>query len=146
MVSKTPLKQARNKNAIEALTQKAADLRKKDVWVLQAFSQTFLELRVWLGNEGKASKNLNSQTWPGTPKRPSHRRGRSRLNSQPQGAAEFPREFGATMGRPNFADPTPMDPILHSLHSDNGGLSAYPKNHSRPLFRNNLERLKITSG
>ena len=40
---------------------------------LQAFSQTFLELQFSLGNEGNDGKNLNSQTWPGTPRRPSSR-------------------------------------------------------------------------
>ena len=37
------------------------------------FSQTFLKLRFSLGNEGKDGKNLNSQTWPGSPRRPSPR-------------------------------------------------------------------------
>ena len=32
-----------------------------------------LELRFSLGNEGNDDKNLNSQTWPGTPRRPSPR-------------------------------------------------------------------------
>ena len=54
-------------------SQKAADVWKKDVWDFQAFSQTFLEVRFSLGNEGKDGKNLNSQTWPGTPRRPSPR-------------------------------------------------------------------------
>ena len=58
---------------VERESQKAADVWKKDVWGFQAFSQTFLELRVSLGNEGKDGKNLNSQTWPGTPRRPSSR-------------------------------------------------------------------------
>ena len=31
------------------------------------------ELRFSLGNEGKDGKNLNSQTWPGTPRRPAPR-------------------------------------------------------------------------
>ena len=53
--------------------QKAADVWKKDVWDLQAFSQTFLELRFSLGDEGKDGKNLNSQTWPGTRRCPSPR-------------------------------------------------------------------------
>ena len=53
--------------------QKAADVWKKDVWDFQAFSQTFFELRFSLGNEGKDGKNLNSQTWLGTPRRPSPR-------------------------------------------------------------------------
>ena len=37
------------------------------------FSQTVLELRSSLGTEGKDGKNLKSQTetWPGTPRRPS---------------------------------------------------------------------------
>ena len=52
---------------------KAADVWKTDVWDFQAFSQTFLRLRFFLGNKGKDSKNLNSQTWPGTPRRPSPR-------------------------------------------------------------------------
>ena len=47
--------------------QKAADVWKKDVWHFQVFSQTFFELRFSLGNKGKDGKNLNSQTWPGTP-------------------------------------------------------------------------------
>ena len=55
------------------ISQKAADVWKKDVWDFQAFSQTSLELRFSLGNEGKDGKNLNSQTWPGTPRRPSPR-------------------------------------------------------------------------
>ena len=38
-----------------------------------ASSQTFLELRFPLGNLGKDGKNLISQTWPGTPRRPSPR-------------------------------------------------------------------------
>ena len=46
--------------------QKPADVWKTDVWEFQAFSQTFLQLRFSLGNQGKDSKNLNSQTWPGT--------------------------------------------------------------------------------
>ena len=46
---------------------------KKDVWDFQAASQTFIELRFSLGNEGKDSKNLNSQIWPGTPRRPAPR-------------------------------------------------------------------------
>ena len=53
--------------------QKAADVRKKDVWDFQALSQTCFELRFSLGNEGKDGKNLNSQTWPGSPRRPSPR-------------------------------------------------------------------------
>ena len=51
--------------------QNAADTWKKDVWDFQVFSQTFFELRFSLENEGKDGKNLNSQTWPGTPRRPS---------------------------------------------------------------------------
>ena len=39
----------------------------------QAFSQTFFELLFSLGNEGKDGKNLNCQTWPGSPRRPSPR-------------------------------------------------------------------------
>ena len=38
------------------------------VWDFQVFSQTFFELRFSLGNEGQDGKNLNSQTWPGTPR------------------------------------------------------------------------------
>ena len=41
---------------------------RRDVWDFQAFSQTFLELRFSLGNEGEDGKNMNSQTWPGTPR------------------------------------------------------------------------------
>ena len=55
------------------IAQKAADVWKTDVWDFQAFSQTFFELRFSLGNKGKTSKNLNSQTWLGTPRRPSPR-------------------------------------------------------------------------
>ena len=51
-------------------TRKAADVSKKDVWDFQVFSQTFFELRFSLGTERKDVKNLNSQTWPGTPRRP----------------------------------------------------------------------------
>ena len=40
---------------------------------LQAFSQTFLEVQFSLGNEGKDGRNLSSQTWPGSPRRPSSR-------------------------------------------------------------------------
>ena len=48
------------------------------------FSQTFFELRFSLGNEGKDGKNLNSQTWPETPRRPSSRHPRpSYLRCQP---------------------------------------------------------------
>ena len=60
-------------NLISARNQKAADVWKKDVWDFQAFSRTFLELRFSLGDEGKDGKNLNSQTWPGTPRPPSSR-------------------------------------------------------------------------
>ena len=56
--------------------QKAADVWQKFVWDFQAFSQTFLELRFSLGNEEKDGKNLNSQTWPGTPRCPSPRHAR----------------------------------------------------------------------
>ena len=55
---------------LRSFAEKAADVWKKDVWDFQAFSQTFLELRSCLGNEGKDGKNLNSQTWPGTPRHP----------------------------------------------------------------------------
>ena len=55
------------------VSQKAADVWKKDVGDFQAFSKTLLELRFSLGNEGKDGKNLNSQTWLGTPRRPSPR-------------------------------------------------------------------------
>ena len=53
--------------------QKVADVWKKAVWNFQAFSQTFFELRFSLGNEGRDSKILNSQTWLGSPRRPSPR-------------------------------------------------------------------------
>ena len=56
-----------------ACYQKAADVCQKDVWDFQVCSQTFFELRFSLGNAGKDGKNLNSQTWPGTPRRPSSR-------------------------------------------------------------------------
>ena len=46
-----------------------ADVCSKDVWDLQAFSQTFFELQFSLGNEGKEGKNLSSQTRPGSPRR-----------------------------------------------------------------------------
>ena len=58
---------------LQSITQKAADVWKKDVWDFQAFSQSFFELRVSLGNEGEDGKSLNSQTWPGSPRRPSPR-------------------------------------------------------------------------
>ena len=58
---------------VSQVHQKAADVCKKEVWDFQVFSQTFFELRFSLGNEGKDGKNLNSQTWPGTPRRPSSR-------------------------------------------------------------------------
>ena len=51
--------------------QKAADVWKKDVWDFQALSQTFFVLRFPLGNEGKDGKHPNSETWPGSPRRPS---------------------------------------------------------------------------
>ena len=57
----------------------AADVWKKDVWDFQAFSQTFFELRFSIGNEGKDCKNSSSQTWPGTPRRPSPRHPRPPL-------------------------------------------------------------------
>ena len=38
---------------LQTCYQKAADVWKKDVWDFQAFSQTSLELRFLLGNEGK---------------------------------------------------------------------------------------------
>ena len=41
---------------IKIAFQKAADVWKKDVYDLQAFSQTFLELRVSLGNEEKTPR------------------------------------------------------------------------------------------
>ena len=53
--------------------QKSADVWKKDVWDFQGSSQTFSELEFSLGNEGKEGRNLNSQTWPGSPRRPSPR-------------------------------------------------------------------------
>ena len=40
---------------------------------IQVFSQTFFEPRSSLEYERKEGKNLNSQTWPGTPRRPSPR-------------------------------------------------------------------------
>ena len=68
--------------------QKTADVWKKDVWDFQAFSQTFFELRFSLGNEGKGGRNLNSQTWPETPRRPSPRHPRPAdffLSKNPEG-------------------------------------------------------------
>ena len=53
--------------------QKAADVWKKDVWDFQVLSQTLLELRFSLRDKGKNGKNLSSQTWPGSPRRPSPR-------------------------------------------------------------------------
>ena len=47
--------------------------RPLNVWDFQALSQTFSRLRFSLEIEGKDGKNLNSQTWPGTPRRPSPR-------------------------------------------------------------------------
>ena len=60
-------------NSGKPIFQKAADVWKKGVWDFQAFSLTFLELRFCPGNEGKDGKNLNTQTWPGSPRRPSPR-------------------------------------------------------------------------
>ena len=57
----------------ELHSPKATDVWKKGVWNFQALSQTFFELRFSLGNEGKDGKNLSSQTWPGSPRRPSPR-------------------------------------------------------------------------
>ena len=56
-----------------SVAQNTADVWKKDVWDFQALSQTSVELRFSLGNEGKDGKNLNSQTWSGSPRRPSSR-------------------------------------------------------------------------
>ena len=56
--------------------QKAADVWKTDVWDFQAFSLTLLELRFSLGNKGKDNLAWNSQTWPGTPRRPCPRHAR----------------------------------------------------------------------
>ena len=53
--------------------QKATDVWKKDVWDFQALSQTFFELQFNLGSEGKDGNHRSSQTWPGTPRRPSPR-------------------------------------------------------------------------
>ena len=75
-------------------SQKAADVWKTDVWDFQAFSQTFLELRFSLGNEGKDSTYLNSQTWPGTPRRPSPRHPRP-SESQEGGSMLLRREEGS---------------------------------------------------
>ena len=52
------------------MDQKAADVWKKDVWDIQALSQTFPDLRFFLGNEGKDGQNLSSQTWSGSRRRP----------------------------------------------------------------------------
>ena len=68
--------------------QKAADVWKKNVWDLQAFSQTLSELQIFLGNEGQDGKNLTSQTWPGTPRRPSPRHPRPPENTSI--ATDFP--------------------------------------------------------
>ena len=70
MQSEIPLSSA---NFSAKSHQKAADVWKEDVCDFQAFSQTSLELRFPLGNEGKDGKNPNSQTWPGTPRHPSSR-------------------------------------------------------------------------
>ena len=56
-----------------AIIQKAADVWKKDVWDFRRFPRHFLNCDFPLVNEGKDGKNLNSQTWPGTPRRPSSR-------------------------------------------------------------------------
>ena len=42
---------------------------KKDVWHFEAFSKTIIEVRVSLGNVRKQSKNYNSQSCLGNPKR-----------------------------------------------------------------------------
>ena len=76
--------------------QKAADVWKKDVWDFQAFSQTSLELRFSLGNEGKDRKNLNSQTWPGTPRRPSSRHPRPSNSETPTQYSATPASVAAT--------------------------------------------------
>ena len=79
----------------KGLIQKAADVWKKDVWDFQSFSQTSLELRFSLGNEGKDGKNLNSQTWPGTPRRPSSRHPRPRKTKESQAPVKLAHRFPA---------------------------------------------------
>ena len=76
--------------------QKTADVWKKDVWDFQAFSQTLIELRFAMGNEGKHGKKLNSQTWPGTPRRPSPRHPRP-----PEKNSRFSRWAGVLQWAPH---------------------------------------------
>ena len=59
---------------------------------LPGVSQTFLELRFSVGNEGKDRKNLNSQTWPGTPS-PRHPRPPDYNDSAPGLGAFFVLNF-----------------------------------------------------
>ena len=53
---------------------------------MQAFSQTFIEPRFYLGNEGKGGKNLSSQTWPGSSRR---RRSSPRYPRPPEPLFDF---------------------------------------------------------
>ena len=74
-VTKAPPRASLNPNHGDApvVDQKTADVWKKDVWDFDALFQTFFALQVSPGNEGKDGGNLNSQTWLGTPRRPSSR-------------------------------------------------------------------------
>ena len=95
----------------EARSQKAADVCKKDVWDFQVFSQTFFELRFSLGNEGKDGKNLNSQTWPGTPRRPSSRHPRPSYEEKRSKTSEKNNENAKNKERERSSDPIYINPI-----------------------------------
>ena len=99
-------------------TQKAADVWKKNVWDFQSLSQTFLELRFSLGNKGEDGKNLNSQTWPATPRRPSpkHPRPPEKLLNPP---SQTPPQ-----GTPDPGNSLCLGPLLPSKYRQN----AYLKN------------------
>ena len=89
--------------------QKAADVCKTDVWDFRVFSQTFLELRFSLGNKGKDSENLNSQTWPGTPRRPSPRHPRpSDTELIPPESLQIPMRRGEGLKWAMFRKPQPL--------------------------------------
>ena len=65
-----PAPKQKKKHSLRSHYQRADDVWKKDVW--GAFPDIF-RTAISLGNEGKDGKNLSSQTWPGSPRRPSPR-------------------------------------------------------------------------
>ena len=71
--------------------QKATDVCKKDVWDFQASFQTSLEVRFSQGNEGGNGKNVSSQTWPESPRRPSPRHPRPPDHNSPPPHSKFHR-------------------------------------------------------